>query len=402
MPARDCKYSRDSRGTALRSPVAAAAAALVVGAAAASAADLPAGFSWVTAADGFVEPVTIRFTPGGTMLIAEQCGAVYVVEEGVRQPQPLIDLTAEVNAQNDRGLLGLAVDPMFDENGYVYFLYTVDPVEGERDEPASDGSAGRLTRYTTIESKGALVADPATRFVLLGDPLDTGTPCCWKSHAVGAMHFATDGSLFVSTGDGALYSQADAGGLTPNCFLPPLFDQSEDIGAFRSQRLESLGGKILRIDPATGLGLPDNPFFTGDASDNRSRVFASGLRNPFRFSIRPGSPAPGTIYVGDVGWGTYEELNVVTGGENFGWPCLEGPIATPGYDQATPASNGCDTIETAENPGPLTSPLMHWHHWQPANSSPVGIVGRAPSSTTFYDGTTYPSMYQGALFQVDL
>jgi glucose/arabinose dehydrogenase len=179
------------------------------------------------------------------------------------------------------------------------------------------------------------------------------------------------------------------------CFTPPLFDPIHDVGAFRSQYLPSLAGKIFRIDPDTGLGLPSNPYFTGEPSDVASKVWVYGLRNPFRFALRPNSGTPETLYIGDVGWASFEEINVGHGGENFGWPCYEGFVQQFVFFPANPAHSGCDTIETPENPGPLTPPTIIWHHNVPENSFPPGFTGRCAVGGVFYTGHCYPSEYQG-------
>ena len=114
----------------------------------------------------------------------------------------------------------------------------------------------------------------------------------------------------------------------------------ENVGAFRAQTVDSHCGKILRLNPINGDGLPSNPFF--DASEPRaprSRVWALGLRNPFRMALKPESGShdpedgdPGALYIGDVGYVTWEELNVCDGpGQNFGWPIYEGHYLEPGY-----------------------------------------------------------------------
>ena len=93
-----------------------------------------------------------------------------------------------------------------------------------------------------------------------------------------------------------------------------------DVRALRALSVDSLNGKILRIDPITGEGYPDNPFYNGNPNSNRSKVYSLGLRNPFRTTVNTFTNEP---FIGDVGWGTWEELN--TGrGKNFGWPCYEG------------------------------------------------------------------------------
>ncbi len=116
-----------------------------------------------------------------------------------------------------------------------------------------------------------------------------------------ASAFGTNGTLLIAAGDGASNSEVDPGGLYPNCFGTGKLDSSQDIGAFRSQWIGSLSGKILRVDPATGLGLASNPFFTGDPASVESRAWAYGLRNPYRFGVRnngssdPADGNPGTL-----------------------------------------------------------------------------------------------------------
>ncbi|MEL7170939.1 MAG: PQQ-dependent sugar dehydrogenase, partial [Bacteroidota bacterium] len=252
-----------------------------------------------------------------------------------------------------------------------------------------------ITRFTAVGD----AADPASRHVL------DRVPACYFSHANDTMLFAPDGSLIVSAGDAASYQQMDAGGLYDECFgaggpLQPF----ENIGAFRAQQLESLAGKILRIDPANGQGYASNPFYTGDARDTRSKVWAYGLRNPFSFTLRPGtgsalpsSGQPGSLFIGDVGWTMWEELNVSsTGGENFGWPCYEGPFEQPQYQDATPAMHGCGTVGGSG----VTQAQLYWTD-DPAASVPAGLRGDAIIVGDFYQGVRYPTAYQGALFYAD-
>src|SRR5262249_31540273 len=150
--------------------------------------------------------------------------------------------------------------------------------------------------------------------------------------------------------------------------------------------ITSLNGKILRVDPATGRGLPSNPFWDGNPGSNRSRVFAYGLRNPFRFGVRPGTgdtdPAlgnPGVLYVGDVGWYRWEQLNVVThSGLNFGWPAEEGLLPEIEYTASQPMRLGADSIGiTPDDPVFPTPPLATWAHGVANSGVPGGIVGGA-------------------------
>ncbi|MBK7946974.1 MAG: PQQ-dependent sugar dehydrogenase [Flavobacteriales bacterium] len=156
--------------------------------------------------------------------------------------------------------------------------------------------------------------------------------------------FGSDGTLLATLGDGASYNLVDAGSSSDTYWQQALTDgiirPAENVGAFRSQLLNCYNGKLLRMDPNTGDGVPSNPWY--DASVPRapkSRVWAMGLRNPYRATFKPNSgstdPAagnPGVIYIGDVQWGTWEDLNVCTeGGMNFGWPMFEGLTPHSGY-----------------------------------------------------------------------
>jgi hypothetical protein len=186
------------------------------------------------------------------------------------------------------------------------------------------------------------------------------------------------------------------------------------MGAFRARSLASLCGTILRLDRNTGLGLPSNPFWDGDPASSASRIWAYGLRNPYRFSIRPGTGSddpddgdPGVLYIADVGWITWEELDVAgSGGLNFGWPCREGPLAQPQYDAVDSVATGdpnvlCSAQPSPENPEPPEPPALWWHHWDADLSSPPGLTGRAIIAGPFYAGASYPSEYRGRLFLTD-
>ncbi len=337
---------------------------------------------------GWVSPTCIAFGDAANMFVAEKGGRLWNVRNGVKRLTMVLDLSAEVLNNGDRGLLSVATDLEWNNNGWIYLLYIVDP-NGDNNE-AEQESFGRLTRYTTYKDQnGDLVADPASRLILIGPTWGEGIPSLHLSHSVGDLRFGVDGSLFISTGDGAHYDYTDVGGHDPNGFGPGKFDSSEDVGAFRSQLVTSLAGKILRVDPATGLGMPDNPFFTGNAMDNQSRVYAMGLRNPFRFTVRPNSGTPGRLYVGDVGWGTWEEINsALLGAENFGWPCWEGPRVESSYDAADP-------IMACNNASAFTKPLWFFNHSFPGNN---GFTSQCIAGMQTYEGTNYPQQYSGRLF----
>lgn len=353
----------------------------------------------------FSIPVGIAFFPGGRMLVAEKGGRVFTVKNGVKHPTPLWDRQSEVLSNGDRGLLGIAVDPRYNgnTNRWIYLLYTVDPDSNGTD---SDNDAfGRLIRVQ-VSASDSHVVSYSSRQVLMGINWRQGPVSGGDSHTVGALRFGRDGSLLVSIGDGAQYNAMDAGGLDPAAFSSKRTDPYEDIGSFRAQYLGSLAGKILRINPDNGQAYPSNPYWDGSPTSARSKVWAYGLRNPYRFSVRPATgstdPAagnPGTLYIGEVGWTAYEELDVArAGGRNFGWPCFEGSGANSSYQGASPAHHGCGTIGTAENPATHSAPLSWWHHATDSQSNPPGFHGNAAVGGVFYRGTRYPAQYRNHYF----
>jgi len=365
---------------------------------------VPNNFVVENAASGatFITPAVIDFAADGRIFVGEKRGRVYIIENGMKVAQPFINLETETLDNGDRGLLGMVLDPNFLANGYIYLLYAVDPDGDGVDDEAE--TFGRLSRYTA-NAGNRNAADLSSRRVLIGDTWSKGIPECHDSHGTGALRFGSDGTLLVSSGDGASSSGRDTGGQNPNAFGPGKFSSDQDIGSFRAQYLGTMAGKILRIDPATGLGLPSNPYYTGNADDFRSRVWAYGLRNPFRFAVRqngstnPADGNPGVVYIADVGWGQYEEIDISKngGGENYGWPCYEGPRTTQFFND-NPDHSGCSTIGTPENPAQQSQALIHWHHVDLTKSNPTGFIGSTAIAGDFYTKTSYPAAYRGGFF----
>lgn len=326
---------------------------------------LPPDFADALVLGGWDAPVGAVWDDNGRMYVWEKAGRVWIVQNGVRLPQPLLDISDEVGNWRDHGLLGFALDPQFLTNGRIYLMYLVDRHHlrfsgtGSYNAATNEyfaASIMRITRYTATAPAFTSV-NPASRAVLLGETASTGVPNLHESHSQGALVFGDDGTLIAATGDGASYSSTDVGSAGETYWATALAEgiirPEENVGAFRSQLLSSLNGKVLRLDPETGNGVPSNPWFDPSAPRSaRSRVFALGLRNPYRMTIRRGSgstdPAagrPGTLYIGDVGWNAWEEFNVCfEGGMNFGWPLFEGMDAHPSY-QAAGTQN-----RTAPNP----------------------------------------------------
>jgi glucose/arabinose dehydrogenase len=324
----------------------------------ANAAMLPAGFTEETVPGPWNEVVGLTFEPeqetsGGRIYVWERGGRVWIVEEGMKQSPPLIDLSEEVGGWRDHGLLGFALHPNFRGNGFIYLSYLVDhhhlrkfgtPAYHPDTNEYFKATIGRITRYTARASDGFRSVDAASRKILLGESITNGFPITYESHGVGSLVFGTDGTLLAACGDGGSYKSNDVGSASETYFAQALSEgiirPKENIGALRAQLLDSLSGKIIRIDPDTGDGLPSNPFYDpAKPRSAQSRVWCLGLRNPYRMALRPGTGShdqsdgnPGVLYIGDVGWRTVEDLNVTTGpGLNFGWPLYEGLEALSSY-----------------------------------------------------------------------
>lgn len=389
----------------MRSPAFVFALTTALGAASvASATTLPPGFVDEVLPWTFAAPTKLAFLPDGRLIVAEKGGTAWIVTGGSRTV--LWSRPDEVLDASERGLVSVAVDPDFRSNLALYFLYTCDP-DSNGDE-SNVHAFCRLTRYQ-LPTFGANAVDENTRAVLLGTGWSDGVLSASGTHNVADLEWGRDGTLLVGTGDGAHFETVDAGGLDPGQFTAGRSDPAEDIGAFRSQMIGSLNGKVLRVDPANGHGLPSNPFWDGNPESKRSRVWAYGLRNPFRIARRPLTGAldpaagdPGTLYTGDVGWDVLEELDVIAGpGMNFGWPCLEANAQRIDYQSSSPASFGCETIGTPANPSPATLPLLWVHHADPDLSDPTGVTGSTIVGGAFYGGALYPAAYQGLYFFAD-
>ena len=318
----------------------------------------PDGFVVEELIGGWKQPVGSVAVLDDTTLVWEKGGTVWAVDgNGSATSEPLIDLGGEVGNWRDHGLLGFVVHPNFKVNGWIYLYYVVDrhhllehggPAYSEYSNMYFRATIARLTRYTIDIEDGELgELVPDSRKVLIGESITTGVPILMESHAGGGMAFGQDGTLLLAVGDCANLSQVDTGGPFPSGFVTEaladgILKPHEDVGALRCQLVDSLSGKLLRIDATTGDGLSSNPFFDPDhPRAARSRVWALGLRNPFRLIRIPGTgghdpdlPDPGTVVIGDVGWDRVEEITYVTGpGQNLGWPFYEGMTCQPGYSQ---------------------------------------------------------------------
>lgn len=230
-------------------------------------------------AENLVVPWSIDWTPDGTVLFTERVGDLRYIQDGTLAPEPLFSLSANTI---EGGLLGVAVDPNFQENNYIYLYYT-------HDEPDSNTNANKAVRYTFVD--GSVTED----LVLIED-IPGGA-----FHDGGRIQFGPDGKLYIATGDGG---------------YPDL-----------AQDLDSPAGKILRINP-DGTIPEDNPF-------EGSPVWSLGHRNPQGMDW----DESGNLIVaehGPSGWRgvAHDELNLITPGTNYGWPVIIGDETAEGMQTA--------------------------------------------------------------------
>lgn len=380
------------------------------------AAALPTGFTDTVAIGGLTAPTGAAFAPDGRVFIAEKSGIVKVFDS-LADPTATVfaDLRTQTQDFWDRGLLGLAVDPQFPTRPYVYVLYSYDAVPGGTAPrwgdtcPTPPGATdqgclitGRLSRLT-MGAGGVATSEL---------PLITDWCQQYPSHSIGTVTFGPDGALYVGGGDGASFNFADYGQVGNPCADPPspagtnLTAPTARGGALRSQSVRrpagepvTLDGTVLRVNPDTGAGMPGNPF-AGSADANARRVIAYGLRNQFRFGFRPGT---NELWVGDVGWNVWEEINRIPNAtdavaENFGWPCYEGTATQSGYDGANLTQ--CESLYSGAG---QTAPHYAYNHSAkvvPTDPCPTG--GSSISGIAFENGTSnYPAAYAGALFFAD-
>ena len=234
----------------------------------------PANFAGVQIATG-LDPVGMDIAPDGRVFLTQKNGVIKIVKNGALLPTPFVTIP-NVDNQNERGLLGIVLDPNFSSNNFVYVYYTYKP-------SGSSVSNNRVSRFTANGD----VALSGSEFVLLNiDPLSSA-----GNHNGGSLAFS-GGKLLISVGDNANGANA--------------------------QSFSTLKGKILRLNPDGSIPA-DNPYY-GSTTGNNQAIWALGLRNPFQMAVS----GTGTIFINDVGQSTYEEINQGTAGKNYGWPGIEG------------------------------------------------------------------------------
>ncbi|MEV6830893.1 PQQ-dependent sugar dehydrogenase [Amycolatopsis sp. NPDC051102] len=252
--------------------------------------------------------------------------------------------TLPVRTNEDLGLVGLAIAPDYATSHNIYLTRSIN---------VGSGFVMRLARFTvTVDAAGAPNGLSGERSVF-------EVPGISNVHAIDGVVAAADGTLWLSIGDNGDFRKVDP-------------------GALRAQDITSPNGKILHLT-ADGNGVPSNPYYDGtNPGSTASKVFARGFRNPFRFTIDPNLGLP---VAGDVGWSTWEEVDVVQRGSNQGWPCWEGNNPTTGYSTLAQCTG-------VANQPPIFS-YLHGNEAMQGNSVTGGIV---------YNGSSYPAAYRGSYF----
>lgn len=404
---------------------------------------VPEGFYDRAVLGGLTNPTVLTFAPDGLVFVGEKSGRIKVFE-GLSDGTPTVfaDLSGQVHNFWDRGLLGLAVDPEWPARPYVYALHTHSvALDASMTAPGSEqGVFDDCPTPPGPLTDGCVASARLVRLTASGDPPTASASklllrdWCQQFpwHSIGTLLFGPDGALYAGAGESALYSVdygqfgGSSGSATPRnpCGDPPSgvggaqSPPTAQGGALRAQDLRTrsdptgLAGAIIRLDPDTGLAAVGNPL-SGDSEENAARIVAHGLRNPYRFTFRPGAAQP-DLWVGDVGQDRWEEIDRLSdpAGQsvpaNFGWPCYEGGLLASGQPasvrQPTTDSydlNLCESLY-ASGAGAVQVPYFAYPHDGPVSSTDdCAATGASVAGLAFYAGGSYPDSYDGALFVAD-
>jgi glucose/arabinose dehydrogenase len=325
---------------------------------------LPTGFTETAVTSGLNFPTAMDFSPDGRLFVLEQGGAVKLVRS---DGTTWTALQLTVDSNGERGVLGIAFDPAFASNHYVYLYYT------NTSSGASAWSGGvhnQVSRFTVNDTN-----PQQPMFTAEAPILDLNSLSADANHNSGAIHFGPDGKLYVDVGDNR--QSFTLGGNT--------YRVSQTLGNMLGKQLrvdvsKFNAGIATRDDTTVGHLIPaDNPF-VGTAQGINQLIYALGLRNPFTFAF---DPATGRDYINDVGENTWEEIDQGVAGANYGWSGGN----TDGFGQSPPG------------PGVYHDPLLAYNHTGGPAGGGIAIVGG-----TFYSPTTdqFPASYVGKYFYADL
>lgn len=298
--------------------------ALLLGAKPAAA--VPSGFDnkLVTSVPG---PTSMAFTPDGRMLVSTQGGVLRLRKSGATSTSQVLDISRKVCSNSERGMLGVAVDPKFSSNRYVYIYYTFNKHNAcPTGQPTSKNNpVNRVSRFTMSGD----TASPSSEKVLIDNiPTPNG------NHNGGDIHFGKDGYLYISVGDGGSDYKNDSGRAGEN-------DASRDRNVLLGKILRvTRDGLIPSTNPYTGTdsarcGIPSANGRTASGK-NCKETFARGLRNPFRTAFDPDA-SDTKFFINDVGQNAWEEIDRGIKGTDYAWNLCEGRHDNPDR----PGSVGC-------------------------------------------------------------
>jgi len=313
-----------------------------------------------TVAEGFTTPIDFADPPGEHRYVADQAGRIEVLDADAT----FLDVTGrmvDVGGYDERGLLGMAFHPDYPEAPRVYVRYSAPPRPG-----TPDGYSHTFVLSEFRVRSGGLGVEPGSERTLLEIPEPQA------NHNAGAIVFGPDGYLYIAVGDGGGAGDRGRGHVE---------DWYDGVAGGNGQDVtENLLGSVLRIDVddrggEKPYGIPDdNPLVGREGLDEQ---YAWGLRNPWGMSFYGGD-----LIVADVGQNTYEEVNVVEKGENYGWNVREGPGC---FD-----ADSCPT--TDPDGGELRDPVVAYPHSGPEPSG-VAVVGGH-----VYDGDAVPGLRDQYVF----
>ena len=263
------------------------------------------GYSDTLYADGLSEPTALAFLPDGRLLITQKSGELLLLDSGSTSTL----VTIPVCTDSEMGLLGIALDPAFGSNGFIYLYRTH---QGSSPPCGGSGRVGEVVRVTM--GPGDTVSLGSLTVLLTGMRTDNG------NHDGGVLRMGPDSKLYAGVGDTGLGDNQGGPGSSTNPY---------------AQDLNELEGKILRLN-LDGTVPADNPFF-GQVG-KRGEIFGYGFRNPFRMSF---DDMTGMLWVGDVGDLTVEEIDIMIAGGNYSWPRCEGNLQGP-PNAPTPCVVGTD------------------------------------------------------------
>jgi glucose/arabinose dehydrogenase len=293
-------------------------------------ATLPAGFFENIMGGSVANGTSMTFAPDGRLFVTQQTGQVRVVDHGVLQATPFTTVPTYATVTGERGLLGIAFDPDYFNNHFVYVYYTA----------LTPAAHNRVSRFTA-DPNNQNIAQAGSETVLL----DLNNLSSATNHNGGSIHFGPDGKLYVAVG--------------------------ENANGANAQSFANLLGKMLRMNVTPGNIIPtDNPYYNdATVTGNNKLIWSLGLRNPYTFAFQNGT---GRMFINDVGQNTWEEINDGLPHKNYGWPGIEGVRTTQ-----TPPADYMDPLYVYDHTANPSAAIIGGAFYNPTYASyPASYTGK--------------------------